>query len=57
MYIVWSKYISSGDLDYTIWFIWSFAYMEFQWRNKNLSGFMKNVFIYILKMNVSLTGL
>jgi len=31
--------------------------VDCQWRDRNLSDFIKNIFICILKMNESLTGL
>ncbi len=35
----------------------SFGCMNFQWRDRNLSGFIKNVIICVSKLNESLIGL
>ncbi len=35
----------------------SFGCMNFQWRVRNLSGFIKNVIICVSKLNESLMGL
>jgi len=34
-----------------------FGRKDFQWRDRNLSGFIKNIFICVSKMNKSLSGL
>ncbi len=35
----------------------SFACINFQWRDRNLSGFVKNAIICVSKLNESLMGL
>ncbi len=35
----------------------NFDYLDFQWRDRNLPGFIKNILICVLNMNQSLTSL
>ncbi len=35
----------------------SFSGMKFQWKNRNLSGFIKNILICVSKKNESVIGL
>ncbi len=35
----------------------NFGYLDFQWRDRKCSGFIKNILICVLKMNQNLMGL
>ncbi len=45
---IWIRFIIFLDL-------LSFGYLDFQWRDRNFSGFIKNILICVSKINQSIT--
>ncbi len=44
--------ITSININLNILIVWlfSFGYLDFQWRNRNLSSFINNIFIFVSRL-------